>query len=206
MTRRRLHLRSFLHRHRRLLAALCAALSVLCLGRALAPQPHQTVRVVVARSTLPPGTTLRASDLEVLAMPRHLVPDQAVGTPEQAIGRVTATGLTARTPLTAAVLVGAREGTTDGSVLVSLRIPDPELGALLRAGDRIDVLAPGERSARTVVSGARVVSLPSRASSGPLGATDSRGMVVILAVPAESAEALAQANTSGRFTIVVRGS
>lgn len=208
-------LRRRLFWHRRLLAALAAALCVSCCLRALAPAPARTVPVVVAAHQLPGGTLLTAADLTVRQVPADVAPDRAVADPAALSGRLLAAPLPTGSVLTELSVVSpALASAAPGKVLSPVRIPDADLVALLRVGDRVDVVAPasaagptGAAGARVVARDARVVAIPApvpTSSSGLPGPSQSRGSLVVLEVSASEATAVLGLAAEGRASILIR--
>ena len=105
------------------------------------------------------------------------------------------------TPLTA---IAARTSVSPGHVIAPLRLADTALGALLRPGDVVDVIAAGTQTEQAVVvaAGARVVTIPDlpdeRAGPGPDGA------LVLIEVDAQTASIVAQAAASATLSIIWR--
>ncbi|GAA2082350.1 SAF domain-containing protein [Actinomadura alba] len=205
-----------LARHRRPLAAVLAAAATGFGLLALRPSPPPSVQILAASRDLPGGTTLRARDLRVVALPTRAVPDGAVrsGGPGRALtgralaGRVLAGPMRRGEPLTDAGLLGA--GLLDGYgpdvVAAPVRVADAGAVRLLHAGDRIDILAvaaggPLEdivpaygRRARMVVSSVPVIAVP-REPPGDHGA------LVVVATSREQAMALAGAGAGLSVTV-----
>ncbi|RBY74453.1 Flp pilus assembly protein CpaB [Geodermatophilus sp. TF02-6] len=188
-----------LHTARQVFAALLAAAALLL---ALRPDPAparapETVPVVVAAADLPPGAVLTAGDLTVARYPPGLRPGGVAADPAALAGQVLAGGVRAGEPVTDAGLVGA--GLTaqlrDGQVAAPVRPADLAVSALVRPGDRVDVLAtpPGAGRAEVVAAGALVLAAP-----GPDDADDG---LLLLAVDAGTAAQLAAAATTATLTL-----
>lgn len=180
-------------RRRRSLSALLVGLAVLAGLAAVAPADPPTVAVVVAARDLPSGAVLGPGDVERVPLPAARVPEGAV---DDVAGSTLAGPLRRGEPVTDVRLVGPglAEAHPDRTV-VPVRVPDPAVAALLRVGDRVDVLAsdPATTGARAelVASGATVLALPGEAaeasSYGPGGVS---GALVVLAVEREAATRL----------------
>ncbi len=173
--------------HRRLLAALLVGVAVAAALRALSPPPPATTAVTVAARDLPAGATLGSGDVTVERWPEASLPDGAVDSP---VGEVLASPVRRGEPLTDARLVGqAAAAAPAGSVAAPVRLPDASAVALLRPGDRIDLVATDARRGRTELVAAGVLVLtvppvdPGASAAGPLG-----GRIVVLALPASSVE------------------
>ena len=185
-------------RRRRLLSALCVGGAVLAGLQATSPAPPPTVTVLTAARDLPAGTVLRAEDLAAVELRPDTAPD---GRPARAsaVGRTLAAPLRRGEPVTDVRLVGPSllRG-YPGLVAVPVRIPDPATVALLRVGDRVDLMVtetdgsaarllagdvpvlalpddPEGSAAPTVASGRLVVLGTSPALAGPVTAAAVRG-------------------------------
>ncbi|NEK85443.1 Flp pilus assembly protein CpaB [Blastococcus saxobsidens] len=195
--------RSPVHLARRAGAAL---LAVLALVLAFRPDPAPAgarapaVPVVVAAADLPAGTRLGAGDLTVVAVPPEAVPDGVVERTELLQHRVLAAGVRRGEPLTDARLVGAGLTTLlpEGQVAAPVRLADLAVTALVRAGDRVDVLATagGTGVAERVAAGALVLAAPGGSDDEAAGAG-----LLLLAVDDGTAARLAAASAGATLTI-----
>jgi Flp pilus assembly protein CpaB len=133
----------FVAARRRTLTALLVGLAVLSGLSAVRPPAPPTTAVLVAARDLPPGTALAAADLGRAALPARLVPTGALRPGAAVVGRLVAGAVRRGEPLTDVRLLGPAllAGYAAGAVAVPLRFADPGAVALLRPGDRIDVLA-----------------------------------------------------------------
>jgi pilus assembly protein CpaB len=182
-------------------------LTVLALVLAVRPSPApaasdaDTVPVVVSARDLPAGTVLTAADLTIAGYPAAVIPAGVVDDPHGLLHRVLAGGMRAREPVTDARLVGA--GVTallpPGQVAAPVRLADLAVAALVRTGDRVDVLATtiDAASAEVIAEGALVVATT--------GAADDRSAtgLLLLAVDPETAARLAAAATSATLTVTL---
>jgi pilus assembly protein CpaB len=188
--------------HRRGLAALCAVGAVALGLRVAAPAPAPTVGVWTARADLASGRVLRVADFRRTAYLPASVPDGAISDLGRIAGRTLITPLGRGDPITATQVLGAgRLAGYPGRSAVAVRIPDATLGALLRSGDRIDLLATDPRdaaAAHRVAQDAIVLTVPPE----PADASGITGRLVVLAVaPAEIAP-LAEAGAAGFLTVI----
>ena len=192
-----------LARHRRGLAALSAAVAVIAVIGAVRPDPVATTPIVVATRDMPAGSTPGPSDVAVVDMPTALRPAGVLRAARQARG-VALTGPIRRgEPLTDVRVT--RTGTAADSRAVALpaRFADADAVAVLRPGDRIDVLLapPPEHPgpARRIVVDAVVVARPTPG-------TTASGALVILEVPSSAvAFELAGVATGPGLTYIIRG-
>jgi len=196
--------------HRRILAAIAAAIAVLATITALSPAAPTTVRVVVAAVALPAGTELTETNLALAAVPAEMVPDHAVRDVNELTGRVLAGARTAGEIMTTAAVVAPRPaGQDSGLVTTPIRLGDADVVALLAVGDVVDVVAADPRTGNSaiVAESARIVAIPrGGTNSGPLGTTTTGqdGQLVLVEVEPETATALATAAANGRLSVVWR--
>ena len=190
---------------RRAVAALLAALA---LALALRPGPAPAsapaaagVPVVVAATDLPAGTALTADHLRVVRLPGDAVPDGVAAVPGTLLHRILAGGVRRGEPLSDARLVGAGLTTLlpSGQVAAPVRLADLAVAALVRAGDRVDVLATvsGAGAADRVASAALVLAAP--AQDG--GQDHPAAGLLLLAVDTETAARLAAASAGATLTV-----
>ena len=176
--------------------------------------------VVVAGRDLAAGSRLSARDVQVVAMPSALVPSGAARQPRAVVGRVVAGAVRRGEPVTDARLAGP--GLTAGLdprdyAAVPVRLADPEAAALVRSGDRVDVLGAtvdaGEAAPLTagrpgtadgagadavvVASGVRVLAVLR-------GREAADGVLLVVAAPPSAARRLAGAAARQRLTVAVR--
>ena len=185
-----------------------AALAALALALALRPAPappgaptEAGVPVVVAAADLPAGTALSPGHLRVVHLPPDAAPDGALDQPELLVHRVLAGHVRRGEPISDARLVGAGLTTLlpAGQVAAPVRLADLAVAALVRTGDRVDVLATvdGAGAANRVASGARVLAAP-----GQDGGDDAPGAgLLLLAVDEGTAARLAAASAGATLTV-----
>ncbi len=191
--------------HRRWFAAILASVAVLAALSALSPAASgTTVPVVVAAHELAGGSTIAASDLEVLRYPMDAVPDAAFSEPSGLVGGEILVTVPARRPLTRADLLDAHSLVAAGKVAVPVRFSDADTVAILSVGSRIDILGqPGSDAAVTTVAGnVRVVAVPGADRDAVLGSSGS-GLVLVEADQAQSA-AILTATSLGTLGYVLR--
>ncbi|MDA0631916.1 flagellar biosynthesis protein FlgA [Nonomuraea sp. MCN248] len=176
-------------RRRRLIAAVLAALGVLC--GYLALRPPAGPAVLVAARDLSPGV-LRPGDLRSAPMPDP--PDGALRT--GGTGRVLAAPMRRGEPLTDARLLDQLR-LPPGMVATPVRVSDPDTVSLISPGSRIGVLAAGDAQAASLVADdVTVLTIPA--------AEDDHGALVVLATTLTQAEALAGAQASGHLSITIK--
>ena len=191
----------FILRHRRLLAATAAGLAVYFALSAVTAEPDGSA-VVIADRDLDSGTRLRTSDVRSTELPHAAVPAGAATDAGDVVGRTTSGALRRGEVLTdrRTVRAGPLDGFGHDRVLSVVRVTDPSVLALLRPGDRVDVVAVrGDDSpkASRVARGAIVVTVPRQRSSFADGAP------VGLAVTGRVALDLAERALDSRLAVVV---
>lgn len=197
--------RSPVHTARRVAAALLVT-AALVLALRPGPAPGSVaapagVPVAVAAADLPAGTVLTASDVAVARLPPEAVPGGTARDPASLVGRALAGSVRVGEPLTDVRLVGA--GLTAllarDQVAAPVRLADLGVAALVRTGDRVDVLAtpPDAGAAQVVASGALVLA------SGDSPTADATGGLLVLAVDEPTAGLLAAAAASSTLTVTL---
>jgi len=200
-------LRRRLLAHRRALAALCAALAVLAAFRAQAAPPPARTEVLTAAADVPGGSVLEPEDLARVALDPASVPDGTFRRASEAVGRTTAAPLRAGEPLTDVRLVAPSvlRG-YPGLVAVPVRLGDAEATALLRVGDRVDLLAAdpqGGHPARTVGTRVPVLALPRPRDDVTTGGAAPEGALVVVGVPPGTAAVLTAASATSYLAAVL---
>jgi pilus assembly protein CpaB len=165
-----------------------------------------TTPVVVAAADLAPGTVLTRRSLRTAGLPADAVPAGSAASADELTGQVLAGGLRRGEPVTDARLVGP--GLTSllgpGQVAAPLRLDDLAVAGLVRAGDRVDVLAtaPGSPTADVVASGALVLAPSSTGGSGADG-TDATAGLLLLAVDGATGARLAAAAAADALSVTL---
>ena len=183
-------------RRRRLLAAGLVAVAVWAGLSATASPAPQTVPVLVAVRDLPAGTTLATGDVVSVGFRPDTAPSDVVADPAAVAGRLLAAPVTAGEPITAVRLVGADLAAAHpGLQAVPLRLPDPEMVALLEVGDRIDLVAtvPEDGTASTIATGVPVLALPAPSPAATTTAAGLPGSLVVVGITREEVVAITSA-------------
>ncbi|MBJ7357788.1 MAG: pilus assembly protein CpaB [Nocardioides sp.] len=186
-------------RRRRLLAAVLTAVAAVAGLRATAPPPQATVSVLVAAHDLPAGTRLADADLTTLELRPGTEPDGLVPDPT---GSTLASALRRGEPVTDARVLGP--ALTDGHadmVATPVRLPDPAMASLLRAGDRVDVLAADPQGGPTQVLAESALVLAVPAPSDDAVADALPGRLVVLGLDGSEVPEVAGASVT-RFLSV----
>lgn len=185
---------------RRPLAALLAAAAVVAAVHEVRPPAPVVETVLTVSRDLPAGATLTRGDLTPVAYAAGTAPSGPAGRAvADVVGRVLAAPMRAGEPVTDVRLVGASLAAAyPGLVAIPLRLPDAGMAALLRVGDRIDVLAADPQGDAAAVVAADVVVLALPSADDEAAATGLPGRLVVLAAPEATRTPLAQAAV-GRF-------
>lgn len=181
-------IRRFVLWHRRWLAAVAAALCVLAVTSALSPTLPGGTPVVIAAKAIPAGAQLTAQDVTTKAVPPGLVPAESLSGTEEVVGRTAVVTLPAGTLIGSSFLLETTP-LSPGMRFVPVRVPDADIGRLLRTGDRVSVVAPDAGGNSTIIAaGLRVAAIPQQDTSGPIQARDQNTLVVLEVPDALAAE------------------
>lgn len=149
---------------RRVLAAVLTAAAVVLMLRG--DPDTDRARVVVVARDLPPGHLLTSADLRVVDRESGALPGGAARDPAPLIGATVTGAMSTGEILTDLRVIGPRLAAVAGGApdarIVPLRLADTAVADILRAGDRVDVIAADEsdraaRPARTLATDAAVV-------------------------------------------------
>ena len=191
-------------RRRWLLGGGLAAAAVATALPVLAPSPPADTAVLTAARDLAAGTALTAADVARVQLPTALVPAGALPLGAALEGRVVAGAVRAGEPLTDVRLVGPGLLTAledEDLVAAPVRLADPASASLVRAGDRVDVLAAGSGPDGPPV--ASVVAAAVRVLAVPPTSQDAEGALLVVATPPATAVRLAGAAVSAQLSVVV---
>ncbi|MGW5227746.1 SAF domain-containing protein [Nocardia niigatensis] len=163
-------------------------------------------QVLVAARDLPPGQVLGDADVRVAARETATLPAGTVRETARLRGATLAGALAAGEIVTEVRVVGPRlaavaAGSADARI-VPIRLADNAVAEILRAGDRVDVVAGedsggGGRPARLLAADATVVLVSGTENSR--GRTD---RIVLVALDARRAAAVAAASLRTALTVV----
>lgn len=151
---------------------------LLGLGALRTEPPGRTV--VVAAHDLGSGTALRAGDLDRARLPLASVPAHSTTRVEDVVGRTVAGPMRRGEVVTDRRVVrpDRLSGFPPGTVLVTVRLADPDVLASVGVGDHVDVVAvdPEGAKAEVVARAVEIVTMPQddeRSDGVPVGiATD----------------------------------
>jgi pilus assembly protein CpaB len=162
------------------------------------------ITVVKAKSQLPGGTVVSASDLVLDRVAASDVPTGVLTDPLALVGKTLAAPVAENQMMTPLIATAARTSVSPGHVIAPLRLADTALTTLLRPGDVVDVIAadPQAEQAAVVAAGARVVTIPElpdeEVGIGPEGA------LVLIDVDAQTASVVAHVAASATLSIIWR--
>ncbi|MBV8996168.1 MAG: flagella basal body P-ring formation protein FlgA [Pseudonocardiales bacterium] len=187
---------------RRVAAAVLVGLAaVMALYSSQDPYPGDMM--VVAARDLSPGTVVEASQLTVRRLPAQAVPDGAARSPAAVLGRTLAAPVRRGEALTDVRLTGPDLTRLISSnpqlTSVPLRLADPGVAALLRAGSTVDVVTVGPQQGEPVVlaRGARVLAVLES------GTAQRDGKLVLIALDPVAATRVAATSISQNLTVTV---
>jgi Flp pilus assembly protein CpaB len=184
--------------HRRGLAAVLAGVTVFAaLSAVTGKDTSDLVGVVVASRLVVAGSTVTETDVKLARMPRQAVPDGALSRTQDAIGKVAGTGIRTGQILTDLTLVGGTGD--DGTVVLSVKLDNPELAALAPPGTRVTLYAT--TSGQAVASHVLVVAVPAATGGGVL--TGSAATVLLVRVTPAEAGAITLAMSSSTLTLAI---
>ncbi len=187
-------------RRRVLLSAGLAAAAVAAGLSALAPAAEPGVLVLTAARDLVSGAPLGPDDLVATALPADVVPAGALVDPAAVLGRLVAGPVRRGEALTDVRLLGASLLAGTDEVAVPVRVAEPGTTALVRPGDRVDVLSAspeGGPTAAVVAGGLSVLAVPG------LDDATGEGALLVLAADRRTAARLAAAAVTGRLSVAV---
>ncbi len=182
----------------------CVAAVITGISAARPPGPPSTP-VVRATHELAAGSTISSGDVRVDTLPRTAVPLSPVADPEQLIGKSVSSPVAAGQVLTE-LDVDSPRASASGMVIAPLRLTDAAVAALVRVGDRVDVIAASDSAAKARVMASRVlvVGLPPATDGGALAGGDGSGALLLVEVDLPTATALNDTDAAGHLSIVLR--
>ncbi|QRP60512.1 flagellar biosynthesis protein FlgA [Corynebacterium sp. FDAARGOS 1242] len=203
------------HRRSVLLRRVLACVLLVAAGLSAVASTREHPHTVVMAREVSAGEKLTRDDVSLARVPSSLLPATAVGSnPEDVVGRVLLASASPGEILTTTRLLSsdliADFGMEDAH-LIPLTLAEPEIASNLHHGDTVNIVggsSTGEAEALdvefsavhgpTIASGARVISV---------GTTDdgARGRTLLVALPADAAEAVAAASLAQPLTVVIVG-
>lgn len=208
--------RRILWRWRFAVAAALFGLAASVTVQLLRPPPPPTIDVAVTARPVAAGTALTRDDVVVRSVAADLAPSGALHTVRSLLGRSAVVGLPAGALLHATLVSddGVSAAAPHGTVVVPVRLSDDAVAALLRPGDRIDLLAgttsgsEPDGAPQYLARGALVLPVPAgrepEAAGGLLGpASEGDRPVTLVAVVPEDAPELSAVSGWGAVTAVL---
>lgn len=192
--------------HRRLLAALAAAIACFSVLQVVAPKPPETVPAVVLTHAVAAGATLQADDVAETRLPVEAVSDTALTSSREVVGRVLVAPLPSRAIVTSLSLLSAKRSVRAGLVLAPVRLADDEIAGLVEVGSVIDLFGGSPDGAvGRVATNVRVVTVlpPSSAASGAFSSDSGTGPVVLVEVAPSLVERLVAASAQGPLQVAL---
>ncbi|WP_165367651.1 RcpC/CpaB family pilus assembly protein [Phytoactinopolyspora endophytica] len=187
---------------RRLLAAGLAAGAVAMAIEAASSSAPVGTEIHVAARDLDGSTVIQPDHLITTTVPPEAHPDGVLDA-KDAVGGVLAGPIRAGEPVTDRRLVGPSllDGWGDDLVASPVRIADAGAAALIRVGDRINLLAVAADGAH----GAHVVAadIPVLSVDRDSGDTSTGGTLLTVAATPEQAAELAQAEVTSRLSFTI---
>ena len=203
------------HRRSVLLRRVLACVLLVAAGLSAVASSREQPRAVVMAREVSAGEKLTRDDVSLARVPSSLLPATAMGSnPDDVVGRVLLASASPGEILTTTRLLSsdliADFGMEDAH-LIPLTLAEPEIASNLHHGDTVNIVggsSTGEAEAldvefsavhgSTIASGARVISV---------GTTDdgARGRTLLVALPADAAEAVAAASLAQPLTVVIVG-
>lgn len=192
--------------HRRLVAAVCAALAVACALSALRPPDPPTRPVVVAARDLTSGTTLSGDDVEIRHVPADDSTTHAYDRVDRVIGEAVGAPVRRGETITDMRLLSSDllAGYPDGSSLATVRVTDPQSLWGVEVGTYVSVVGVDvEHGGRGTVLAehAQVVAMPEAEDDPTTGMT--AGAALVVNVPSDEAVALTDAASRMQLGVVV---
>jgi len=175
-------------------------------------------RIVVARMEIPLGQKITADHLTSVQMPKEAIPEGAFASPDMVLGRVTATRIVAREPLSVSRLApeGAMAGLSglipEGHRAVTVKVDDEAgIAGFLYPGTVVDVLAvidpPGNNDqpiSKIVLQNIKVLASGQDLDQRENGREAESVKTVTLLVTPDQAEKLTLSSTEGRLRLALR--
>lgn len=188
--------------HRRMIAALLAALAMLALMTHLSAAGGASGHVVVTTRAVGAGHSITAADVTLQAIPQHLIPAGASGDLAGVVGRNAAVPLTSRTVVQPGLLVSG-EPPARGRSLVPITVHDEQLRQLLSPGLRVSLVSATGEAAATVTQDAVVHAMPQLVQSSLM--SSNQAALVLVDVPSGLAPEVSVLGQAGQLSVFLNG-
>jgi pilus assembly protein CpaB len=200
-------------------AAIFGLIAAVSVSRFLSGVKGGQSRIVVAKLEIPLGQKITVEHLTSAMLPGEAIPEGAFASPDMVVGRVTATRIAAREPVTQARLApeGAMAGLSglipEGYRAVTVKVDDEAgIAGFLYPGTIVDVLAvlaPTGNSdqviSKIVLQNIKVMASGSELDQRENGREAESVKTVTLLVTPDQAEKLTLSSTEGRLRLALRG-
>lgn len=214
-----LALRVLAWRARPFLLVACLVATCALAARAAAPPPAPTVPVVVAAADLAAGHTVTTDDLRTVHLPRGAAPAAATASAAPLVGAQLTVDVPEGLPVVDAHLSRSRFAAQApaGTVAVPVHLADAAVAALLRPGDRVDLVAgaldgwatdpgPAVLAEAALVLEVRTDAATATGGLGLLGDVGVGDPLVVVAVATDEGHRLAAAAGGSLGAVLVEGS
>ena len=203
--------RAFLWRWRWVIVALLIGVIIESGLASLRAANPATSQVLVAASDLATGTTLSASNVQLAALPKSLLPKGTLTSAVEAEGQVLVAPLPKGAPIYSQQLFTSAFASSPppGTVIDAIQIDDEATLAVLQPGDRLALYSPpdesdGKQEAHLLTDSAVVMTVRgSEQSSGILG-NSSQKAAVFVAIPKSAANLVIGLGAKGPLHAVIR--
>lgn len=190
----------------------CAILAILALTlETLGALRPPSTPVLVTKTAVSAGSELQASDIEIVNMPSSLVPDGAMDTVDEALGKQLVVGLPQGMVVPAELLASSEffANAPRGTRIISVPILADGQSALINVGDSVSLYAPpNEYSAdghsTLLVDDVRIVGI-SQVDGGSFLNSEQSTMTAFIAVPTRNVPAVLGQSSHSALQIVLCG-
>ncbi len=193
--------------HRRKLAVVVAFVATAVILTSLPPPGADLEWAVVVTRELRAGTTVQSPDVNLVQLPREVLPESAITDVDQVVGRFVIATLPRRSILTtASVFTPGHLGAPPGMAILPVRLQDKALYALLQVGAVVDLIGFNSRTGKSEVlaQAARIAAIPAREENSGFGQTGESGLLILVEVRAAAATDLSTAALTSQLNVVLR--
>lgn len=195
----------FINWHRRAVAALLAALSVVSIAGYLKEPPPDQRQVVVAKQTINPGETITSQHVSVEWVSQSAAPVEAFASTDAVVGSEASISVPPNMVLTSSMLIQDFEA-EPGRSLVPVSLHDEQLQALLTPGIRVTLVLPPDFGGDVVTDDAVIAALPPRPEGSALAPRVGAKPLVLMNVPEAVAGDVATLGQQGVLAVILGGS
>lgn len=188
--------------HRRVVAALLAALGMFALVTHLSGNDGASGHVVVTTRAVSAGSSITSGDVTLHAIPQHLIPAGASDDLADVVGRSAAVSLSDRTVVQPGLLVSG-EPPEQGRSLVPITVHDQQLRQMLSPGLRVSLVSARGEVPATVTQDAVVHAMPQLVETSLM--SSGQAALVLVDVPSGLAPEVSVLGQSGQLTVFLNG-